>query len=127
MSAGPTEVLIANTTYEVQYVSHEQLPEQAGETVGWCDEAKAVLLISDEVSDATIRATFWHECLHAIVNEYGRGRQDALRWYLDRAKHRPAEIEEQFVGYYETGVLCFVRDNPEAWSWITGEMEEWAE
>jgi hypothetical protein len=116
--ARPDSVLVGPVLYSITYRKPAKMPDS--DLMGQTRELDGSIFINTAQSDSTMRATLWHECLHAIANVFGQHRSQVTESYRLGNIQQQMTIEEMYVGFLEVGVLTFVRDNPDARAWILG-------
>ncbi len=97
------------TTYSGEWVhEHDEAPEVLVDVLGATDSDAQYIRIESESGPETIRQTFVHETLHALLA--GIGIRDQLNM----------EQEEALVKRLAPALVLFIRQNPKALAYIRG-------
>lgn len=68
------KVIIGSTEYDLKVcdIENEKPDELEGKPMGFIDNVKSRICISNELEKQSKLQTFWHEAVHGILDELGR-------------------------------------------------------
>jgi hypothetical protein len=107
----PDSVKIGAVTYDVIWT--KQLKQRYGES----SYRKSVIHISPKQSEAQLRDTFIHECIHLMLQNGGPAMSDTMRLTVNATDQWDA-VEELICAALSPRWHAFVLDNPDAVAWI---------
>ena len=84
MKIPPRVRIKRGVVYEVVFIDQFKDPDQLGE----CRFNEKQIVLLSKQSDKSMRESFWHECVHAIENEWGICLKHKDIYVLEKALER---------------------------------------
>lgn len=103
----PDSVKIGARTYAVEIVDADSLRDH--QSIGMCNKRLGVIQIADCLPPDNLAEVFFHEVLHALINDSG--------WNMD------SDLEERIVEALSPRLTAFLADNPDCLDYLLDLLE----